>query len=344
METSKMRRGKCKSCLGIFLARLFSHIGLVSLVIAYVVVGALTFKALEADHEMSGRRLIHNKRQSCVEDLWQYTERLNVLYRRNWTLEVSERLREFEQEILEAVKNDGYDGKDMESSDKQWSFSGALLYSVTVITTIGYGNISPKTEKGKVVTMLYAVIGIPLMLLCLTNIGDFFAKAFKFAYAKICCKLCLEQQPDHSTKKTPSTDNQTEGCSYVGKKENEEIAVNEEQMTVQRVPIWLVMTIVSSYIGIGATIFTLWEGWTPLNGAYFCFITLSTIGFGDLVPGTTFDTDTGGGQAKLIICCLYLVLGLAIIAMAFNLVQEEVVAKCKHIARNIGMLKRDDDD
>jgi len=32
--------------------------------------------------------------------------------------------------------------------------------------------------------------------------------------------------------------------------------------------------------------FTLWEEWDYLAGCYFCFVTLSTIGFGDLVPGT----------------------------------------------------------
>ena len=37
--------------------------------------------------------------------------------------------------------------------------------------------------------------------------------------------------------------------------------------------------------GLGALLFASFEGWTPMQGAYFSFITLSTIGFGDLVPG-----------------------------------------------------------
>lgn len=73
---------------------------------------------------------------------------------------------------------------------------------------------------------------------------------------------------------------------------------------------------------------------------------LSTIGFGDFVPGSDLleqGATSGSGQAKLIICCFYLVLGLAIIAMAFSLVQEEVVLKCKDLANALRALVSTDD-
>ncbi|PIO67225.1 hypothetical protein TELCIR_11035, partial [Teladorsagia circumcincta] len=47
-----------------------------------------------------------------------------------------------------------------------------------------YGNTAAKTYIGKTLTMLYAIIGIPLMLLFLTNIGDVMAKIFRFLYAQ----------------------------------------------------------------------------------------------------------------------------------------------------------------
>ncbi|KAE8749252.1 hypothetical protein FOCC_FOCC003959 [Frankliniella occidentalis] len=58
------------------------------------------------------------------------------MYQENWTQQAQEQLRRFETRVVEATKVEGYDGKDPQDQDRQWSFSGALLYSVTVITTI----------------------------------------------------------------------------------------------------------------------------------------------------------------------------------------------------------------
>lgn len=59
-----------------------------------------------------------------------------------------EQLRKFETNVVAATKVEGYDGKELLDDDRQWSFSGALLYSVTVITTIGmasYQNSASRT-------------------------------------------------------------------------------------------------------------------------------------------------------------------------------------------------------
>jgi potassium channel subfamily K member 18 len=37
---------------------------------------------------------------------------------------------------------------------------------------IGYGNIAPTTNTGKIATIFYAIIGMPLFLLYLSNIGN----------------------------------------------------------------------------------------------------------------------------------------------------------------------------
>jgi len=108
------------------------------------------------------------------------------------------------------------------------------------------------------------------------------------------------------------------------------------------VPITICLVIIAGYIFAGAVLFTLWEDWDYLTGSYFCFITLSTIGFGDIVPGT--DMDKWASSEKLVLCALWLAFGLSLLAMCFNLMQEEVKEKCKWIGKKLGLLKEGEDD
>jgi len=107
------------------------------------------------------------------------------------------------------------------------------------------------------------------------------------------------------------------------------------------VPISLCLMILATYISGGGFLFSIWEeDWGYLEGSYFCFISLSTIGFGDLVPGSAVASGEGTTHhRRLIICSLYLLVGLALIAMCFNLMQEEVIHKVRNIGRNLGIIR-----
>ena len=61
----------------------------------------------------------------------------------------------------------------------------------------------------------------------------------------------------------------------------------------------------------------------------------STIGFGDIVPGQSLDE---GSQEKLIVCALYLLFGMALIAMCFKLMQDDVVQKARWLGQRIGII------
>ncbi len=46
------------------------------------------------------------------------------------------------------------------------------------------------------------------------------------------------------------------------------------------------MTRLSMYIMLaGAAVYFFWEGWPPVTSIYYAYTTLTTIGFGDFVPG-----------------------------------------------------------
>ncbi len=58
----------------------------------------------------------------------------------------------------------------------------------------------------------------------------------------------------------------------------EESDYEEEDFGSRPVPIWLCSSLVIGYIVGGAYLFSSWEEWNFLDSAYFCFITLTTIG------------------------------------------------------------------
>ena len=80
--------------------------------------------------------------------LWRITERLNTLHEANWTAETRAVVDEFAACVVAAVTGEGYSGSD--EHERQWSFPGALLYSITVITTIGERhsrNLKPRNTR-----------------------------------------------------------------------------------------------------------------------------------------------------------------------------------------------------
>ncbi|NVK52445.1 MAG: two pore domain potassium channel family protein [Flavobacteriaceae bacterium] len=45
-----------------------------------------------------------------------------------------------------------------------WSWLDAVYFSIITLTTIGYGDFSPKTDGGKLFTIFYILIGIGIIL------------------------------------------------------------------------------------------------------------------------------------------------------------------------------------
>lgn len=71
------------------------------------------------------------------------------------------------------------------------------------------------------------------------------------------------------------------------------------------------LLLIAAYLMLGGALFGWWEDWDMLTGCYFSFITLTTIGFGDLVPGNSFlELDDGFMAAiKMTVTVLYCIFG-----------------------------------
>lgn len=114
--------------------------------------------------------------------------------------------------------------------------------------------------------------------------------------------------------------------------------VREESRKVH-IPIGLSLVVFFFYMVGGAIAFSQWENWSYTDAIYFVFITISTIGFGDLIPGME-DTVVNARRQKLIVATVYLLLGLAMVCMCFDLMQLEIRRWSKRFAKRVGLVRK----
>ncbi|KOB65828.1 Uncharacterized protein OBRU01_17601 [Operophtera brumata] len=145
-----------------------------------------------------------------------------------------------------------------------------------------------------------------------------------------------------------------------GSRQSELYPVSSElpKEEIKPVPIWLCVCLVASYIVAGTFLFKRWEDWAYLDAAYFCFITLTTIGFGDFYgaesPYLAMSFNLVQAEVRANVASLATKLGIIkargsqrrdsdtespYLAMSFNLVQEEVRANVASLATKLGIIK-----
>lgn len=162
-----------------------SNIVISTILIAYTFVGAIIFLAIEGDtglfavsnvnqlsNNPSGQqnagslnninttastrlaKLGEESRTRTVENIWDITVSLNILYRENWTRLAAQEITRFQEQLIQHLKeemlttsyspnSDTPHGKNInpESHGKiEWNLAKSFLYSLTVLTTIGKQN------------------------------------------------------------------------------------------------------------------------------------------------------------------------------------------------------------
>ncbi|XP_008178412.2 uncharacterized protein LOC100160366 isoform X1 [Acyrthosiphon pisum] len=285
-------------------------------------------------------------RAQTVEKLWKITEDLNILYRDNWTRLAEEEILKFQDSLIRK-----YGGPNQTDRRHRWNFASSFLYSLTLITTIGYGSVTPQTPWGRVITIVYALIGIPLMLLYLSTMGETLAKNFRRVYSRLCSAGNREDRDDggggggrgrpgggkRAPPNTVSSNHVGGGDYYRHPYEFETVSGAAAYADIanvslsggsgqKRVPVLLSLSVVAAYVALGAFIYQKLERWTLLEGSYFCFTSLGTIGFGELVPGGVESTK----DVSVFVSSGYILVGMAVVAMCFQLLQDELAAMSRN--------------
>uniref|UniRef100_A0A914XCP7 Potassium channel domain-containing protein n=1 Tax=Plectus sambesii TaxID=2011161 RepID=A0A914XCP7_9BILA len=180
----------------------------------------------------------------------------------------------------------------------EWDYWNAVLFCGTLCTTIGYGHIYPHTSAGKIMTMVYALGGIPLVLLVLQDLGKLLTVLLKYPWFqfKRGFRRCLRY------------------CTKQSMKEIRLIEQDErEKLHIFDLPLVVGIALIIGWVFLCAVTFSYSDSkWTLLEAFYFFFISLSTIGLGDLVPT----------HPRLLLMMFGVILiGLSLVSMVINLLQ-----------------------
>lgn len=315
------RKEKCKDFCRKTIAFMCTQVGVGGLIVAYALIGAASFISIETDAKSSNISYIDEvkqRRYKCATELWALTIKNNAhdVNETVWRDDMNFKLLEFQNYLITMIKK-GYDGR---SITQIWSFPAALMFCLSVFSMIGYGNMTPRTEWGKATTVIYATFGIPLYILYFLNIGKVLAKTFRWFYRWI-HECSQEDVPMQNRKKiiVPST-----AC------------------------LWLMFF----YILLGSLMFAYLENWNFVNAVYFSVTSLCKIGIGDFVPGTSTNVTLpflrlssvdaqSENHTKLIINFVYILLGMGLVAMCYNLMREDIRVKIKEMTEDLELCMED---
>ncbi|KAJ7381143.1 hypothetical protein OS493_004741 [Desmophyllum pertusum] len=144
-----------------------------------------------------------------------------------------------------------------------WTYYASLYFSASVIPTIGYGHMAPSTFG-----VDFSVFSTPYLvyrccMLVLKSIGERINELLENGFILISSKHHLRQ--DKSTK---------------------------IKVMLSTAGLVLVLLLLGGLLYLS-------EGWSYFDGVYYCFIALSTIGFGDMVPRKGREPSSGSKRWNL---------------------------------------------
>ncbi|RZF42316.1 hypothetical protein LSTR_LSTR003934 [Laodelphax striatellus] len=184
----------------------------------------------------------------------------------------------------------------------QWKFAGAFYFATVVLAAIGYGHSTPVTIGGKAFCMAYAMVGIPLGLVMFQSIGERLNK-----FASVVIKRAKEFLR----------------CSHTDATE-----INL-MMAIGTLSFFITTT--------GAAVFSRYEGWSYFDSFYYCFVTLTTIGFGDYVALQN-DQALTKKPGYVALSLVFILFGLAVVAASINLLV------LRFMTMNVEDVRRDDSE
>ena len=153
--------------------------------------------------------------------------------------------------------------------------------------------MAPETELGQMLTVLYAIVGLPISMLALKTIGEVIVRCIKSLVIRIEKWLFKTRGVQRIRQKT-----------FLG-----------------------TCAMMLLFLLLGSILEVVAEGWSFTEGIYTWFVVLSTIGFGDYIPFQSLDQKSHADRRKslwvfIAILACFTLIGLCVVsAVLTSLVQ-----------------------
>ncbi|KAK7176885.1 hypothetical protein R3I93_000969 [Phoxinus phoxinus] len=184
--------------------------------------------------------------------------------------------------VLSASKR-GVAALKSDSVECNFDFTSSLFFVITFLTTTGYGTTVPLSDEGRVFCVVYCLVGIPFTMLLLS-----------------CLTRALLPRVTH----TPIQNLQV----FWGLSRNHAALLHCSVLAFCTATLFFLLP--------AGALCLLENHWSYLESLYFCFISLSTTGLGDYLPGRT-QSQAARHVLEFATSC-YLMLGLIVLLVVLE--------------------------
>lgn len=177
-------------------------------------------------------------------------------------------------------------------ADEGFSFVESIYFAVATFTTVGYGDLGPTTDGAKMFTCFFSICGVA-----------FISVAIAILTSYMISKSMSEEETDPEA---------------VADKEDEVIIVLPDPALQERRQMVEGLLRFVGIIGVGAGIFCWLEDHTLVDGIYWAVITVTTVGYGDVSPTTTWG---------MLFSCVYIVIGATMMTHIISMPTDIYLAR-----------------
>jgi len=173
---------------------------------------------------------------------------------------------------------------------ERWSSKESMFFIITTLTTIGFGNRAPKNDHSRLFIIIYSIGGMGILAYTVSVISEVLKENVMVSFQT---QLTMFREKRYeriicdTDKGNPNGDAILNfNNEFDDEEEERKIVLNDQKQMAKKQVLTAIVLIILSWAA-GACTFYYTEGWSMIEAIYFCFISFSTIGFGDLVPTTS---------------------------------------------------------